>query len=236
MRVAIENDNQAVISNEVGTVIRFKVDNDQAQATEPVQIKAEGIIPSANNTFSLGNTNNKWNEVWATTFNGIATSANAMVVGSNNRTASTSATADTVAVRDSSGNLSATLFQGIATEARYADLAEKYTTDIDYPVGTIIAVSRDEEAETTACLIDDMPVGVISGKPAFLMNAEAEGQALALKGRVPVRCIGPINKGDKLYVGNNGTAQTAPEGELIGVALESNDRHEEKLVEAVLKI
>lgn len=236
MRVAIENDNQAVISNEVGTVIRFKVDNDQAQATEPVQIKAEGIIPSANNTFSLGNTNNKWSEVWATTFNGIATSANAMVVGANNRTASTSATADTVAVRDSSGNLSATLFQGIATEARYADLAEKYTTDIDYPVGTIIAVSRDEEAETTACLIDDMPVGVISGKPAFLMNAEAEGQALALKGRVPVRCIGPINKGDKLYVGNNGTAQTAPEGELIGVALESNDRHEEKLVEAVLKI
>ena len=67
--------------------------------------------------------------MWATSFNGTATSANAMVVGQNNRTASTSATNDTVAVRDSSGNLAANLFQGTATEARYADLAEKYTTD-----------------------------------------------------------------------------------------------------------
>ena len=63
------------------------------------------------------------------TFNGTATSANAMVVGQNNRTASTSATNDTVAVRDSPGNLAANLFQGTATEASYADLAEKYTTD-----------------------------------------------------------------------------------------------------------
>ena len=39
--------------------------------------------------------------MWATSFNGTATSANAMVVGLNNRTASTSATNDTVAVRDS---------------------------------------------------------------------------------------------------------------------------------------
>ena len=49
-------------------------------------------------------------------FNGTATSANAMVVGPNNRTASTSATNDTVAVRDSPGNLAANLFR-TATEA-----------------------------------------------------------------------------------------------------------------------
>ena len=55
--------------------------------------------------------------MWATSLNGTATSANAMVVGQNNRTASTSATNDTVAVRDSSGNLAANLFQGTATEA-----------------------------------------------------------------------------------------------------------------------
>jgi hypothetical protein len=68
------------------------------------------------------------------------------------------------------------------------------------------------------------------------MNAEADGQAVALKGRVPVRVVGPVNKGDKLYAGPNGTAQKANEGDLVGVALESNDRHEEKLVEAVLKV
>jgi len=236
LKVAIENDNQAVISNEVGTVIRFKVDNAQAQSTESVQIKAEGILPGANNTYNLGSANTKWANIHATTFNGTATSANAMVVGQNNRTASTSATNDTVAVRDSSGNLSANLFQGVATEARYADLAEKYTTGEELPVGTIVSVCNHDAHEVDACGIDDTPIGVISGKPAFLMNAEAEGQAVALKGRVPVRVIGPVNKGDKLYAGPNGTAQKANEGDLIGVALESNDRHEEKLVEAVLKV
>ena len=54
LAVKIENDNQAVISNEVGTVIRFKVDNDQAQSTEPLNVKAEGLLPGANNTYNIG--------------------------------------------------------------------------------------------------------------------------------------------------------------------------------------
>ena len=236
LAVKIENDNQAVISNEVGTVIRFKVDNDQAQSTEPLNVKAEGLLPGANNTYNIGSASNKFSGMWATSFNGTATSANAMVVGQNNRTASTSATNDTVAVRDSSGNLAANLFQGTATEARYADLAEKYTTDDQYPTGTIMMIGEDDDAEATWCTMNGMPIGVISAKPAVLMNAEAEGQAIALKGRVPLRVVGTVNKGDKLYVGANGTAQKADEGELVGVALESNDRHEEKLVEVVLKV
>ena len=95
LAVKIENDNQAVISNEVGTVIRFKVDNDQAQSTEPLNVKAEGLLPGANNTYNIGSASNKFSGMWATSFNGTATSANAMVVGQNNRTASTSATNDT---------------------------------------------------------------------------------------------------------------------------------------------
>jgi len=236
LSVRIENDNQVVIDNTVGTVIRFKVDNAQAQSTEPMQIKAEGILPGANNTYDMGTSANKWKEIHATLFNGTATAANALVVGSNNRTASTSATNDTVAVRDSSGNINANLFNGTATTARYADLAEKYTTDDQYPTGTVMAVSTDDSSETTWCDIDGMPIGVISAKPAYLMNADSEGQAIALKGRVPLRVVGPVNKGDKLYVGANGTAQKANEGELVGIALESNDRHEEKLVEVVLKV
>ena len=55
----------------------------------------------------------------------------------------------------------------------------------------------------------------------MLMNAEAEGQAIALKGLAPLRVVGTVNKGDKLYVGANGTAQKVHEGELVGVALES---------------
>jgi len=236
LAVKIENGNQAVISNEVGTVIRFKVDNDSAQSTEPLQIKAGGLMPGANTQFNIGSDTARFSNVWATTFNGTATSANTMVVGSNNRPASTSPNNDTVAVRDSNGDLFANNFQGIASSAKYADLAEKYTTDDQYPVGTIMTIGTDEGSEATWCPMSEMPIGVISTKPAYLMNADAEGQAIALKGRVPVRVMGPVNKGDKLYVGANGTAQKANEGDLIGIALESNDRHEEKLVETFLKV
>ena len=45
-----------------------------------------------------------------------------------------------------------------------------------------------------------------------------------------------VEKGDKLYVGANGTAQKANEGDLVGIALESNERFEEKLVEVFIKI
>jgi len=35
---------------------------------------------------------------------------------------------------------------------------------------------------------------VISEKPAYLMNSAAEGQAVGLKGRVPVRVVGAVKK------------------------------------------
>ena len=38
---------------------------------------------------------------------------------------------------------------GILTQARYADLAEKYETDKNYPVGTLICIGGEKEA--TAC-------------------------------------------------------------------------------------
>jgi hypothetical protein len=38
--------------------------------------------------------------------------------------------------------------------------------------------------------------GVISSDPAFIMNSQADGQAIALKGRVPVFVQGQCNPGD----------------------------------------
>ena len=43
----------------------------------------------------------------------------------------TSANASTVALRDSSGDITAN-FRGTAISAQYADIAEKYTTDQEY--------------------------------------------------------------------------------------------------------
>lgn len=144
------------------------------------------------------------------------------------------ATANTVAVRDSSGDITANLFKGTATAARYADLAEKYTTDKEYQVGTVVTISSDDEAECTATVsIGQRAIGVISQNPAFLMNAESEGQAVALKGRVPIRVIGPIRKGQTLIAAEDGCAISG-DVNVIAIALSTNLDINEKLVEGFI--
>ena len=133
--------------------------------------------------------------------------------------------------------MTAVLFSGTATQARYADLAEKYTTSEEYPTGTVMMVSDATDSETTACQQFKIPVGVISASPAYLMNSESAGQALALKGRVPIRIIGTITKGDYVYTGADGVAHNSPtDSNIVGIALESSDVESEKLVECVLKV
>ena len=125
------------------------------------------------------------------------------------------------------------LITGTATSAQYADLAEKYSNDQEYPVGTVMMVGGDKE--TTQWTEGNVCVGVISDKPAFLMNESAEGQPHAIRGKVPVRCIGIVLKGQRIYAKGTGTAGMQG-SELVGIALESNTNPEEKLIECILKI
>jgi len=146
----------------------------------------------------------------------------------------TAATVSTVAVRDGFGDLTANVFKGTATSARYADLAEKYTTDKEYPVGTVVVISDKEDSECTASdYIGQHAIGVISENPAFLMNSESSGQAVAIKGRVPVRVIGPIRKGESLSAATNGQAILG-QVNAIAIALKTDLTHEEKLVECFI--
>jgi hypothetical protein len=146
----------------------------------------------------------------------------------------TAATGNTIALRDAFGNLTANLFNGTATSARYADLAEKYTTDKEYPVGTVVVISDKEDYECTASdYIGQYAIGVISENPAFLMNSESSGQAVAIKGRVPVRVIGPIKKGETLCAAADGQA-TLGQVNAIAIALKTDLTHEEKLVECFI--
>ena len=226
--------NEGVIDNTVGQKIRFKVKSSGGVTTEPFQIQATGLIPTTTATFDIGDANYKWRNMYATSFNGLATQAIALQVGSNYRTGDVNATNNTVAVRDSSGNISANVFNGVSTSARYADLAEKYTTDQEYPVGTAMAVGGD--AETTAAKSSTMCIGVISENPAHLMNAESEGQAIGLKGRVPVRVKGVVSKGQPVYAWEDGVCSTIETTGLVGIALEASDDESEKLIECVLKV
>jgi len=227
---------EGVIDNTVGQKIRFKVKSSAGISTEPFHVQAGGLIPTTTATYDIGDINYKFRNIYANSFIGLATNATNLQVGSNYRTGDVNATNNTVAVRDSSGNIAANTFNGIATSAKYADLAEKYTTDQHYPVGTLMAIGGDKEATAIDKTDDTVCIGVISSQPAYLMNSDSDGQAIALVGRVPVRITGPVKKGQKVFVAQNGTASAEGTGNMIGIALEDNERHEETLVECILKL
>ena len=128
-------------------------------------------------------------------------------------------------------NPSTNVLSTTATQAQYADLAEIYETDKIYDIGTVVMVGGNKEV--TECFVGNRVVGVISEKPAFLMNAKAEGQPIALKGRVKVKVVGTVKKGDELVAGNGGFATTISVefNKVFAIALEDN---ENGLIEAII--
>jgi hypothetical protein len=154
----------------------------------------------------------------------------------NYRPAKTTPEANTIVARTSSGNIQAVLFEGTATSARYADLAEKFLADRLYSVGTVVMVGGS--AEVTAGQMGARAIGAISENPAFRMNAELnQGLFVALKGRVPVKVLGVVHKGDQLVAAENGCARVVGVNNAhltFAIALESSSFDQEKLVEAVI--
>lgn len=160
----------------------------------------------------------------ATSGTGISVNAStgAITVSSN---ATATNTVSTIVARDASGNFAANVIAATSTSARYADLAEKYAADAMYLPGTVVEFGG--EAEVTLATADSRSVaGVVSTNPAYLMNVDAVGVAVALTGRVPCRVTGKIAKGDMLVSAGNGAARAEAEpksGQVIGKALENFD-------------
>ena len=172
------------------------------------------------------------------TLNGVAQNANFLLYGGAFRSATDAATVSSIVARDSSGNFSANVMTGTATAARYADLAEKYLADAEYPVGTVISVGGEKEVTASTGSDRTRPIGVISENPAFMMNNELEGGTyVALKGRVPVRVYGIVKKGDSLGPAHApaapGTAQVRYD-HVFAVALANHNEYTEGIVEAVI--
>jgi len=236
LQLKIENGDEAVIQNVTGTdsIIKFKATDGAGTLTNIATITSAGLRPDVDNAKDIGTSSLAFRDVYAYSFVGEATKSTAMRVGTDFRTASVSASNNTVAVRDATGNIAANLFQGTATQARYADLAEKYSTAEELPAGTAVAVGG--EAEVTPASASDFCIGVVSTDPAYMMNSEAEGQYIGLKGRLPVRVKGAVRKGDAVYALGDGVCTTLATTALVGIALESNSDEGEKLVECVLKV
>ena len=242
----IEGDNQAVISNSQGDEIRFRTKQLGGTNKNVVTFSTGIVKPGLNaagtavESVTLGDASNKFAAVYATNLYGISEKASALIVGGTARTGAVDSigtgTGNSVAVRDASGNLNAVLFQGTATSARYADLAEKYSTAEELPAGTAVAVCSHPDHEVEPANASDFCIGVVSTDPAYMMNSEAEGQFIGLKGRLPVRVKGPIRKGQAVYAWADGVCSAIATSALVGIALESSDDNSEKLIECVLKV
>ena len=246
LKIFIENDNQGVIQNAQGDEIRFRTKqtggaNKNVITLEPGLVKP-GLNAAGTNveTVALGSLTEQFSAVYATNMYGTSEKASALVIGGNARSGAVDSigtgTGNSVAVRDGAGNLNAVLFQGTATSARYADLAEKYTTAEELAPGTAVAVLYSDDAEVGPANASNHCIGVVSTDPAYMMNSDIDGQYIGLKGRLPVRVKGAVKKGDAVYAMADGVCTTIATTALVGVALETSQDTSEKLIECVLKV
>lgn len=239
-KVSILSGNRPIVENFVGQRIEFRTEDGGTKF--PLTLSSSDVLPggagagaTSNGVNNLGSSSAKWATVYANSFNGIATKATTLFDGTDYRYADIATSNNTIAARDGAGDLYANHFRGIASQSFYADLAEKYLADAEYEVGTVVAVGG--EKEVTASKYGDRALGAVSGKPAYMMNSELEGGTyVALKGRVPVKVIGAVRKGQRLVAANDGTAVAAVPhaNDVFAIALESSDDTGVKLVEAVI--
>jgi len=132
-----------------------------------------------------------------------------------------------------------------STSALYADLAERFHADAPYIPGTVVKIGGINEITIEDTQISKDVLGVVSTSPAYRMNDHAGDDdthpMVALSGRVPVRVIGAVAKGDRLVSAGNGMAKSADIGELtpftvIGRALEDKNTSQEELILAIVRI
>lgn len=144
----------------------------------------------------------------------------------------------------SSGGYFNTIFAK-ATSAEYADLAERFEADSAYPAGTVVILGGAKEITAAVEDATDDVFGVISTRPAYTMNGAAGNDAthppVAMTGRVPVRVVGRVCKGDRLVSAGNGLARAAAKDQwtaynVIGRALKDKTTDDEGTVEAIVTI
>lgn len=193
-------------------------------------------ILATNTSINVGNATTGFGTVYAQTFDGVSLelSGSATAVTFNGNISGATGTF--------TGNVSGNYFEGTATQAQYADLAEIYSADADYEPGTIVKIGGDAEVTQTESHADVDVFGVVSTAPAYLMNSEADGIPVALAGRCPVKVIGKVAKGERLVSSDvPGVAWALGDDEydaraVIGRALEAKEDGDAGVIEAVIGV
>jgi hypothetical protein len=132
-----------------------------------------------------------------------------------------------------------------ATTALYADVAERFAADEVLEPGTVVELGGVNEITRSTVDLSENVFGVISTRPAYTMNGGAGENdthpPVAMTGRVPVKCVGTVRKGDRLVSAGDGVARAAQPGEatafnVIGRSLENKTTIDIGAIEAIVTI
>lgn len=235
------------VANVDGNTIAFKTKVSGVDKL-PLKLVGQDVLPGNPTNSNIGSADEPFANIYGSTFSGNSVSADKLMFNSTARLPSTEATSGSVVIRTDSpqdflgtsceaGSINGVHFIGHSFFGEPADLAEKYLADNAYEVGTVVMVGGSEEV--TAAQSNFQAVGVVSADPLIIMNAGLKGGAIiALKGRVPVKVIGIVNKGDRLIAADTGVARSLTSQDdsslVFAIALADNDSNEVKLVEALV--
>ena len=137
------------------------------------------------------------------------------------------------------------LAAGARIQATYADLAERFAADKIYDAGTVVELGGDKEITAVQHELSEEVFGVVSDTAAYLMNAGAGDDSthppVAVGGRVLVKVMGKIKKGQRLVAAGLGYARGAAANEatafnVIGRALNAKTTDGIGIVEAFVSI
>ena len=170
-------------------------------------------------------------------------SADKFTLGTTTATAGDKSAGITVSVGTLVSNL-----EGTATAAQYSDVAERFASDTAYTPGTVVALGGAQEITQVNEEASDEVFGVVSSidQAAFKMNGAAGNDDthpyIAMTGRVDVKVIGTVNKGDRLISASvPGYARAATKAEctafnVIGRALTSKTEEGQGSVLAAVRV
>jgi hypothetical protein len=199
-----------------------------SQGTEYFRVAASGNTWISQTTQSTSSTSGA-----LTVTGGVGIGSN-LFVGGNTTVTNTLAPISNASVNLGTttaywNNVYAVNFLGTSTTAKYADLAECYTSDAEYEPGTVLDFGGESEVTISSIDASTAVAGVVSTAPAYLMNSGLENITqvqLALTGRVPCKVTGTVRQGQMMVSNGDGTAraETNPVlGSVIGKALENFD-------------
>lgn len=235
--------------------------------TAPVSLNtvSSNVSPQGNSTQNLGSASAYWNTAFIANIQSTGTITSGNIITSRglywaNGVSYSSTILGSLGSLTISGNIvpNANLsynlgsptaywnnFYGTAIHAQYADLAERFESDTPYDAGTVVELGGVAEITAAVEELSENVFGVISTRAAYLMNASAGSDQthppIAVQGRVPVKVIGQVKKGDRLVSAGNGIARAGKRSEIsswnvIGRALENKMDDGLGVIEAVVKL